>query len=82
MPLAWQAAINDGLGHQAGDVLLKTVGDRLAGAVRETDLVARFGGIPLRRQPGRVLIDQSTTIHIQPRRSELLQRLLADVCEL
>jgi group II intron reverse transcriptase/maturase len=44
-------------------------------------LVARFGGIPLRRQPGRALIDQSTTIHIKPRRSELLQRLLADVCE-
>lgn len=36
--------VNDSLGHRTGDVLLKTVGDRLAGTVRETDLVARFGG--------------------------------------
>ena len=36
--------VNDSLGHQTGDVLLKTVAQRMAGAVRETDLVARFGG--------------------------------------
>ena len=36
--------INDEYGHEAGDLLLIAVGDRLKLAVRETDTVARFGG--------------------------------------
>lgn len=36
--------INDQFGHEAGDLLLIAVGDRLKLAVRETDTVARFGG--------------------------------------
>ena len=36
--------INDSLGHPAGDLLLKSVGERLKSCVRETDLVARLGG--------------------------------------
>jgi diguanylate cyclase (GGDEF)-like protein len=36
--------INDTLGHPAGDALLCAVSQRLLGIVRETDLVARFGG--------------------------------------
>jgi len=36
--------INDTLGHDAGDMLLKAVAERLVKTVRQTDTVARFGG--------------------------------------
>jgi diguanylate cyclase (GGDEF)-like protein len=36
--------INDTYGHQAGDLLLKQVGERLGLAFRSTDIVGRWGG--------------------------------------
>jgi diguanylate cyclase (GGDEF)-like protein len=37
-------AVNDGYGHDAGDLVLTTVAERLTAAVREGDLVVRLGG--------------------------------------
>jgi len=36
--------VNDSLGHPAGDALLKEMAQRLKSSLRETDVLARFGG--------------------------------------
>jgi len=37
-------AVNDSLGHDAGDLLLKTIAKRLVNTCREIDFIARLGG--------------------------------------
>jgi diguanylate cyclase (GGDEF)-like protein len=37
-------SVNDSLGHQVGDELLKSLADRLRGCLKDTDFVARLGG--------------------------------------
>jgi Type II intron maturase/AI2M/AI1M-like, HNH endonuclease/Reverse transcriptase (RNA-dependent DNA polymerase) len=44
-------------------------------------LVARFGGIPLQRKPEAILVDHQPQFYMATR-SELLQRVYADQCEL
>ena len=44
--------INDTLGHDQGDDLLKQIGERLVAALRETDMIARLGGDEFAILPG------------------------------
>jgi diguanylate cyclase (GGDEF)-like protein len=58
--------INDTFGHQAGDIVLITIADRLRHLVRKTDTVARLGGDEFA-----ILFDQDCPSDLEP----LLRRL-------
>jgi diguanylate cyclase (GGDEF)-like protein len=67
--------INDTLGHHVGDQLLKEIGPRLSGVLREGDVMARLGGDEF----GIVLPDvhdASTAVRIADRLLEVLERPL------
>lgn len=69
--------INDSLGHEAGDLLLLEVANRLRGALRTSDVVARLGGDEFV-----VILDQCGEIDAVQRIATELLAVLAEPMEL
>jgi diguanylate cyclase (GGDEF)-like protein/PAS domain S-box-containing protein len=65
--------INDNLGHNAGDVLLRAVAQRMVGCVRATDTVARLSGDEFV-----ILLEDDDD---QSRALSVVERLLVDIAE-
>jgi diguanylate cyclase (GGDEF)-like protein len=64
---------NDTWGHSAGDIALKEVADAIRKALRQTDVVARYGGEEI------VLILPETPPDSAVRKLEHIRRLVADM---
>ncbi len=65
--------INDTLGHNTGDLLLKQVGHRLQTYVRETDTVARLGGDEFT-----VTLSELHNVHTV---TDIAQKIRNDLCQ-
>ncbi len=65
--------VNDAAGHEAGDALLRTVGERLQACVRSGDTAARLGGDEF----ALLLVGSDTA----PRAQVIAERLLTDLSQ-
>ena len=61
--------VNDSLGHQVGDLLLKAVADRLRRCVRRSDFIARLGG------------DEFTVILRRVENDEIISHIAGNILE-
>ena len=68
--------INDQFGHEAGDVVLKTVAGRLESELRRTDLSARWGGEEFAVLLPDTMLDEARMIMERLRASVALDRTL------
>jgi diguanylate cyclase (GGDEF)-like protein len=66
-------SINDTHGHDAGDQVLRVMGERMVATVRETDLVARYAGDEFI-----IMLDQIDNQHSAERVREQLGKKLAE----
>jgi diguanylate cyclase (GGDEF)-like protein len=64
--------VNDTMGHEIGDLLLKTVAERLKGCVRSNDLVSRFGGDEFT-----VLLENIASFHVAAAVAEKICRAIS-----
>jgi diguanylate cyclase (GGDEF)-like protein/PAS domain S-box-containing protein len=74
--------LNDGHGHEVGDLLLKEVAARLRSGVREIDTVARFGGDEFVVMLAELDDDQDVSTAHARRVADKLRRLLSAPYEL
>ena len=65
-------AVNDAMGHEAGDVLLQTVARRIKGTLRQSDTIGRMGGDEF--------VMLLSGLHHPADAARLAQGLLATVC--
>jgi diguanylate cyclase (GGDEF)-like protein/PAS domain S-box-containing protein len=65
--------VNDSLGHESGDSLLREVASRLHRAVRDTDTVSRFGGDEF--------VAVLSAPHREDRPSDIIARIMEDLSQ-
>ena len=65
--------VNDDLGHEAGDKLLTSIGERIVHTIREIDTVARYGGDEF------VIVAED--IHLPDEPASIAKRIIAAVGE-
>ncbi len=68
--------VNDSLGHDAGDALLKQIAERLSGCVRSSDIVARLGGDEF----GILLLESESVRDVSRIAEKLIDTIKQPVC--